>query len=239
MLKTVDNQDPVAIRAREVMERQVSHLVRLVDDLLEVSRITRGSIEVQPGADRSRLRHPLGDRHQPAGDRRGRPPADRRSPRRADRRLRRHRPAHAGLRQPAQQRGQVHQRRRPHPDRAPQGWDTAPSSSVRDNGIGIAADQLASVFEMFTQVDRSNRLAQGGLGIGLTLVRSLVAMHGGHRGGAQRRPGHRQRVRRRAPGARPRMRRPTAMPRGRRPFPAGASWSSTTTATPRTRSASC
>jgi CheY-like chemotaxis protein len=51
--------------------------------------------------------------------------------------------------------------------------------SVRDNGIGIAPDQLASVFEMFTQVDRSNRLAQGGLGIGLTLVRSLVLLHGG------------------------------------------------------------
>jgi CheY-like chemotaxis protein/anti-sigma regulatory factor (Ser/Thr protein kinase) len=51
--------------------------------------------------------------------------------------------------------------------------------SVRDNGIGIAADQLASVFDMFTQVDRSSRRAQGGLGIGLTLVRSLVAQHGG------------------------------------------------------------
>ena len=46
--------------------------------------------------------------------------------------------------------------------------------SVRDNGIGIPPDQLASVFDMFTQVDRSNRRAQGGLGIGLTLVRSLV-----------------------------------------------------------------
>jgi len=51
--------------------------------------------------------------------------------------------------------------------------------SVRDNGIGIAPEQLASVFEMFTQVDRSSRLAQGGLGIGLTLVRSLVGLHGG------------------------------------------------------------
>ena len=51
---------------------------------------------------------------------------------------------------------------------------------VRDDGIGISADQhLHSVFEMFTQVDRSNRRAQGGLGIGLTLVRSLVTMHGG------------------------------------------------------------
>ena len=51
--------------------------------------------------------------------------------------------------------------------------------SVRDNGIGIPAAQLASVFDMFTQVDRSNRRTQGGLGIGLTLVRSLVTMHGG------------------------------------------------------------
>ena len=51
--------------------------------------------------------------------------------------------------------------------------------SVRDNGIGLAAHQLSTVFDMFTQVDRSSRRAQGGLGIGLTLVRSLVAMHGG------------------------------------------------------------
>ena len=57
--------------------------------------------------------------------------------------------------------------------------DRRATVSIRDNGIGIPQEQLASVFEMFTQVDRSNRLAQGGLGIGLTLVRSLVSMHGG------------------------------------------------------------
>src|SRR5205085_5075312 len=51
--------------------------------------------------------------------------------------------------------------------------------TVTDDGIGIPRDQLTSVFEMFTQVDRSNRMAQGGLGIGLTLVRSLIGMHGG------------------------------------------------------------
>ena len=68
MLKTVDNQDPVAIRARQVMERQVSHLVRLVDDLLEVSRITRGLDRGAPGADRSRLRDRI-RRSTPAGRR--------------------------------------------------------------------------------------------------------------------------------------------------------------------------
>jgi signal transduction histidine kinase len=51
--------------------------------------------------------------------------------------------------------------------------------AVRDTGIGIAPAHLASVFEMFMQVDRSNRRAQGGLGIGLTLVRTLVELHGG------------------------------------------------------------
>ena len=51
--------------------------------------------------------------------------------------------------------------------------------SVKDDGIGIAPNLLASVFDMFMQVDRSTRRAQGGLGIGLTLVKSLVGMHGG------------------------------------------------------------
>jgi CheY-like chemotaxis protein len=51
--------------------------------------------------------------------------------------------------------------------------------SVKDNGIGIAPNLLSQVFDMFMQVDRSTRRSQGGLGIGLTLVRSLVSMHGG------------------------------------------------------------
>ena len=51
--------------------------------------------------------------------------------------------------------------------------------SVRDNGVGIPPEMLTKVFEMFTQVDGSNTRAQGGLGIGLTLVKTLVEMHGG------------------------------------------------------------
>jgi CheY-like chemotaxis protein len=51
--------------------------------------------------------------------------------------------------------------------------------SVRDNGTGIPADRLESIFEMFTQMDRSLERSQGGLGIGLTLVKRLVEMHGG------------------------------------------------------------
>src|SRR5690606_20664839 len=50
---------------------------------------------------------------------------------------------------------------------------------VRDNGAGIAPEVLPHVFELFVQGDRSLERAQGGLGIGLTLVKRLVEMHGG------------------------------------------------------------
>ncbi|HXF59601.1 MAG TPA: ATP-binding protein, partial [Candidatus Saccharimonadales bacterium] len=50
---------------------------------------------------------------------------------------------------------------------------------VRDNGIGIPPDMVERVFEMFTQADRSASRQNGGLGIGLSLVRGLVEAHGG------------------------------------------------------------
>lgn len=52
--------------------------------------------------------------------------------------------------------------------------------SVRDSGIGISPEMLPRIFEMFTQIEHSASRTQGGLGIGLTLVRSLVEMHGGN-----------------------------------------------------------
>jgi signal transduction histidine kinase len=51
--------------------------------------------------------------------------------------------------------------------------------SVRDTGIGIPPDKLESIFEMFSQVDQSLERSQGGLGIGLTLTRRLVELHVG------------------------------------------------------------
>jgi PAS domain S-box-containing protein len=51
---------------------------------------------------------------------------------------------------------------------------------VHDSGIGIAGDQLSHIFDMFAQVDTSRERSHSGLGIGLTLVKILVEMHGGH-----------------------------------------------------------
>jgi signal transduction histidine kinase len=50
---------------------------------------------------------------------------------------------------------------------------------VRDTGVGIPPEMLPRVFELFTQVNRSLNRSQGGLGIGLALVRRLMEMHGG------------------------------------------------------------
>src|SRR6185437_3438291 len=52
--------------------------------------------------------------------------------------------------------------------------------SVCDNGIGLAPDKLDSIFDLFSQVDRSLAHSAGGLGIGLTLVRRVLELHGGH-----------------------------------------------------------
>src|SRR6185369_2950399 len=51
--------------------------------------------------------------------------------------------------------------------------------SVKDNGAGIPPDKLESIFDMFMQVDSTSDQSQGGLGIGLTLVKRLTEMHGG------------------------------------------------------------
>jgi signal transduction histidine kinase len=51
--------------------------------------------------------------------------------------------------------------------------------SIKDSGVGIPLDMLDTIFDLFAQVDRSLERSQGGLGIGLTLVKRLVEMHGG------------------------------------------------------------
>jgi signal transduction histidine kinase/ActR/RegA family two-component response regulator len=178
LLRLGEFRDDRMLRIVGVMERQITHLVRLVDDLLEVSRITRGLLEVRHDAVDllSVLRTALetsrpimeASAHEVmldlpvtpflvAGD------AVRLTQVFANLLTNAAKYTNTG--------GQIRVTARRD--------ESGAVVSVRDNGIGIAPSHLASVFDMFMQVDRSNRRAQGGLGIGLTLVRTLIAMHGG------------------------------------------------------------
>jgi signal transduction histidine kinase/CheY-like chemotaxis protein len=165
-------------QAIAVIERQVSHLTGLVDDLLEVSRITRGLVDirqdpvdlvaavrgavetVRPGIARAG--------HRLALDLPPRPVAVRGD-------LLRLTQVFANLLTNATKYtdsgGRITVSVREVDGRA--------VTTVRDSGIGIAPQHLDTVFDMFMQIDRAHRLSQGGLGIGLTLVKSLVEMHDG------------------------------------------------------------
>jgi signal transduction histidine kinase len=172
------SREPSVTRLVGVMQRQASHLVRLVDDLLEVSRITRGLIEVQ--------RHPVELREILAAAVETSRPTIEASEHRLtinvpDEPL----PVLGDSVRLTQVFANLLNNAAKYTD--PGGsidltvrhlGDTA-LISVRDTGIGIEREHLSSVFDMFTQVSRSDRRTQGGLGIGLTLVRSLVGLHGG------------------------------------------------------------
>jgi signal transduction histidine kinase len=164
--------------AVDLSERQVVHLTRLVDDLLDVSRITQGKIVLH------RKAIPIGeavadvaDAIRPAIEQRGQ-------------RLTVRLPATAptvladGVRlaqvfenllsnasKYTDPGGEI--------DVEVEDGEHEVRVRVRDTGIGLAPDQFDRVFELFTQVDSSLGRAQGGLGIGLSLVRQLVALHGG------------------------------------------------------------
>ena len=172
------NGETGAAREREIIERQVGHLIGLVDDLLDVSRITRGKIqlrreplEIAPVvASAVEMVSPLLE--QRAHSLRVELPS---RPLRvyADRiRL-----------------GQVianllhNAAKYTEPGGRVTIAATEDADSVRvavsDTGIGIAPELLPSLFDLFTQGERSIDRSQGGLGLGLTLVRSLVRLHGG------------------------------------------------------------
>jgi PAS domain S-box-containing protein len=165
-------------RICETMERQVNHLVRLVDDLLEVSRITRGKIDLRREAvELATVVRNAVETSRPLIDAGGvqlaislpqEPILLYGDPIRLAQIFANLLNNAAKYNKPG---GQI--------------WFTAHKEndsariSVRDSGIGISPEVLPKVFDMFMQGDRSANRSHGGLGIGLTLVRSLVELNEG------------------------------------------------------------
>jgi PAS domain S-box-containing protein len=165
-------------RARTMMERQLGHMVRLVDDLLDISRITQNKIELR----RSRVLltdvvSSAVETARPAIEAAGHEltvslPAE---------------PVHldADLTRLAQVFSNLLTNSAKYTERGGRIWLVAARQggevvvTVRDTGIGIPVESLPRIFEMFSQVDRSIERSTGGLGIGLALVRGLVEMHEG------------------------------------------------------------
>jgi signal transduction histidine kinase len=178
VLKLIGSENPKEVWAREVIERQSQHLTRLVDDLLDVSRITRGKIRltrevvtvgailqravesIRPAVDAQRQELVVSLPEEPLrveGDR---------------------------VRLVQIVANLLHNAAK-HTD---EGGRIALSASredgdvairVRDDGIGLREELVEQIFELFRQGDDSLDRAQGGLGIGLTVVRRLVELHGG------------------------------------------------------------
>jgi len=167
-----------ADRLHGMMERQVNHMVRLVDDLLEVSRITRGKIELRPErVDLADVVRAATETSRPLIDA-GRHELEVALP---DAPL----PLEADPVRLAQVVGNLLNNAAKYTPRGGHIRVTAERRGsevalhVRDDGVGIPAEMLHKIFDLFTQVDRTLASAQGGLGIGLTLVRRIVELHGG------------------------------------------------------------
>lgn len=178
IMKMTSGDDERVSASVAMMNRQVDHLVRLVDDLLDVSRISRGKIElrreqvelcalVSEAVEATSALYQSGNRH-----------------------LTLTLPENAlylngdstrltqvvtnlltnGVRF-TQENGHVWVKL------AQIGSEIV--LSVKDDGIGLTSDQFEAIFELFAQVNSSQKRADGGLGLGLTLVKQLVEMHGG------------------------------------------------------------
>lgn len=165
--------------ARDVIDRQVQHLTRMVDDLLDVSRISRGKINLHK--ERVNLAHVVADAVEIA-----RPLIESRK-----HGLTVSKPSEALWldADPTRLTQVVYNllnNAAKYTDKGGQIWLTFSKQGheavlqVRDTGIGISPEKLSQIFELFTQLDRALDRSQGGLGIGLTLVRRIVEMHGGN-----------------------------------------------------------
>jgi PAS domain S-box-containing protein len=178
VMRLARNDADVVEKARATMERQLTHLVRITDDLLDIARITQNKVELR--RERIDLRaailsavettRPLVEAQQQSLDVELPPQAIW---------------LEADFTRLAQVFSNLLSNAAKYTDRGGQIRVSAAAGegevavSVSDTGIGIAADNLPRVFEMFTQLQPHRDRTHGGLGIGLTLARRLVELHGG------------------------------------------------------------
>ena len=186
ILRIAPNNPTALQNGVAMMDRQIRAMVRLIDDLLDVSRITRGKLRLEPES--LELREVVDaavETAQPLIDKAG---------------------LTLAVAKPSKPLKMVGDRVRLTQvignllNNAAKYTETGGRVDltvakdgneavirVRDTGVGIPAEHLGSVFDLFTQVDRSLNRSQGGLGIGLGLVKKIVEMHGGtveaHSGG--------------------------------------------------------
>jgi two-component system, chemotaxis family, CheB/CheR fusion protein len=178
IIRLQHHENPVQERAREIIVRQIGQLTHLVTDLLEISRLTGGAIplhkdrfELKAVIDRAiETSRPLIDQHQHELS-----VSTPNEPLWLDADVARLEQVLTNLLTNAAK----------YTDRGGNIWLTAEREDdqavihVRDNGIGIEDTLLPNVFEIFTQSQRGLARSQGGLGIGLSVAKNLVEMHGG------------------------------------------------------------
>jgi signal transduction histidine kinase/ActR/RegA family two-component response regulator len=171
-------QDESAKRTVGVMQRQIAHMVRLIDDLLDVSRITSGKLQLK--RERVELRAIVD-----AAVEASRPLIERKSQTLDVTVTGGEIVLNADATRIAQVIGNLLNNASNYTASGGRiELSTAREGDfavirVTDNGAGIPSERLNDVFEMFSQINRTLERSHGGLGIGLALVRSLVEMHGG------------------------------------------------------------
>jgi PAS domain S-box-containing protein len=178
VLKRAEADAETLARARATIERQLAQMVRLVDDLLDLNRITHDRLELRKSdVELSAVIRAAVEVARPLIDS-------------ADHDLRVDLPREPiYLNADPARLAQVFGNLLNNSCKYTQTGGTIRLSakqldddvvvSIKDNGAGIPHDKLISIFDMFTQVDRDPDRSQGGLGIGLTLVKRLIEMHGG------------------------------------------------------------
>jgi PAS domain S-box-containing protein len=188
-LMSIRDAAETTVKERAVIDRQVRHLMRLVDDLLDVSRIAKGKIDLsRERVELSRIVAQAVEMASPLLEER-RHNLILNVPRsgllvdgdvtRLSQVVQNLLTNAAKYTEPG---GQIRLEARP--------VEESIELAVRDSGVGIPADMLPHVFDLFVQGQQTADRSKGGLGLGLTLVRTLVGLHGGTVQAHSEGPGH-------------------------------------------------